>query len=65
VWEVGNTQKWAKEMKALLEETNRVTNAARGECWKLASQKNTGKGIVRYCKMQKQKALPLMKQTVN
>lgn len=30
VWEGDNTQKWAKEMKALLEEINRVTNDAGG-----------------------------------
>lgn len=30
VWEGDNTQKWTKEMKALLEEINRVTNDAGG-----------------------------------
>lgn len=64
VWEEDNKQRWAKEMKTLLEEINCATNDAGGEYWEPVSLKNTGKGTGRYCKTQKPKALPLMKQTV-
>ena len=63
VWEEDNKQRWAKEMKALLEEINRATNDAGGMLEASESEKyrQRYRAILQNAEAE---SPPLMKQTV-